>query len=53
MGTKPILSDFTPFNPFVPPVVDQHQPTSRQLLLTALICLAVSIGFFATVHFCR
>ena len=49
----PVVSDFTLFNPISPPPPEQTQPTYRQLLVTALVCIAVSAAFFLVVHYWR
>jgi hypothetical protein len=50
---EPVVSDFTPFNPILPPLPEWTQPTYRQILVTALVCIAVTAAFFLTVHYWR
>jgi hypothetical protein len=50
---EPIVSDFTPFNPFMPTPSKQSQPSYRQLLWTLLFVGGVTATFFSIVHFWR
>ena len=49
-GVEPILSDFTPFNPFMPPVGDETHPSYKELFITFLLVMTVTVGFFTAVH---